>query len=36
MEWVGDYDFNDYLLIVTVKSDASCGDDSRKYRRRRV
>ena len=26
MEWVGDYDFNDYLLIVTVKSDASCGD----------
>jgi len=26
MEWKGDYDFNDYLLIVTVKSDASCGD----------
>jgi len=26
MEWIGDYDFNDYLLIVTVKSDASCGD----------
>jgi len=26
MEWIGDYDFNDYLLIVTVKPDASCGD----------
>lgn len=26
MEWKGDYDFEDYFLVVTVKADPSCGD----------